>query len=1292
LAETKSIHSFPEEIMSGRPDMNHRFKLSAIGALLVAVALFTICFGSMTGNAQVLYGSITGTVSDKTGAVIPGVSVTITNQGTSATRSTTTNESGNYLILDVLPGAYTVTVPAKGNFGGSSVKNVQIEVNRQVRVDVTLQPAAVSTQITVTEAPPLLQTETAEVNNEISQAQLTQLPVTSSEGRNFQSLYTIVPGASYVQEKNSVGGNPARAMSVNVNGNSYNGNTTRIDGSINDYGWLPYLIAYVPPADSIENVSFTTNAFNAEQGLAGGASVKITTKSGTRNLHGSAWEYYQDAAINARPYSTAVGVALPKNIYQEFGGNVGGPIYLPKILTGRKKLFFFTNFDRITRRQAISGNVTVPDSNMVGGNFSEVPVSITSGGKVYDTELYDPLPQVTGWESHVNPAYCANPDSLTNWTTGYLNYSCRPTFTAEYGETGTGVNTIPTARIAHAASVMMADLAPIAALVGTTGEPAVNLQASMANDIFGRGIFAYNRNASDTKITYVPNENTQVFGKYGISPYTGIDPQQLGAAGGGTYDGGQPGQAQGRMQNVGLGVSHVFSSSIVMDADFGYTRQVTGAQSTLDLSLGDYGYTVLGIPGTNAPYGDSDYVGQPGFAFTGFNGIGNVNGSNPFLFRDNQFTGDVNVSVVKGKHATKFGFTYYHFDLNHFQPTSGGGVSFPRGGFQFIGGMTCGFTCTATTSAPVGLVTGGSSNYNTIADFLLGLPNNGGGAGVSKSQQTLDPNSLRWTQIGAYAQDQWTVTPKFTLNYGVRYELYPPAYRDKTGVTVLVPGLPLSSNVEVGGVNGNPENAGIYTGYGFFAPRLGLDYRLTEKTVVRSGFGLTADPDSMRYLRDEFPEDLTPTYSGTGTGTIAVDTANLTNYALGQPMPLTYGIPLQYGPNESSGFVSLPITGGTTTVAQNFRRGYIESWNLFVQRDLGMKLVANVGYVGTHFVRQQVGVSLNAAPLPSASTTCMPNGQYNPTSGLSGSCSFQANTIINQMHCNATTTGGYVCYNTGGITMSEPLFSSTYNALQSQLTYNGGKNASMGAVYTYSHAIDYEDNGAGSGAEGTKFNYPAMFRLNKGSAGYDQKQNLQVWGVYHLPFGSGQRFVNHGVVSHILGLQLNGQFSHYSGFPFGVSASKNFIGNITPGLGTTFANVTSYQQVGGHNRSPGTTGVSGGNPWFAPAAFSDPSVLTASIAGNPTNVGPTLPNTGRNSFRGPGVSILNASLFNSFHIRSSAEFQLRFEAFNVLNHPWLNTPNTTVGGGTFGYITSFGPPYSPTQGSRSLQFGGRFNF
>ena len=448
----------------------------------------------------------------------------------------------------------------------------------------------------------------------------------------------------------------------------------------------------------------------------------------------------------------------------------------------------------------------------------------------------------------------------------------------------------------------------------------------------------------------------------------------------------------------------------------------------------------------------------------------------------------------------------------------------------------------------------------------------------------------------------------------------------------------------------------------------------------------------MRYLRDAFPEDLAPVYVGTGTGTIAVDPANTTTYASGQPMTLSYGIPIPAIPNYSSGFASLPISGSTNTVAQNFRRGYIESWNLFVQRDLGWQWVANVGYVGNHFVRQPVGVGVfNAAPFPSASTPCMANGQYNPSTGLAGGCSFNDNEIINQQFCAGTK--NLACYNTGGITLNEPLFSSTYNALQSQLTRNAGKNMSLGVVYTYSHAIDFEDNGAGSGSGGTTFNYPGFYYLNRGTAGYDQKHNVQVWGIYSLPFGYGQQFANHGLIAQIVGgFQLNGQFSHYSGTPFSVSANSNLIGNLAPGFGATFAQLNGkYKQESGHNRVFGSAAVSGGNP-------NEP---TASVAGNPDNAPPTLPNTGRDEFRGPGQSIFNTSVFRAFHIYRESEFQIRIEAFNVFNHAWLTNPNTTVPSnaniaagnyGTFGLITTYGPGYSPTSGARSLQFSGRFNF
>jgi hypothetical protein len=477
-----------------------------------------------------------------------------------------------------------------------------------------------------------------------------------------------------------------------------------------------------------------------------------------------------------------------------------------------------------------------------------------------------------------------------------------------------------------------------------------------------------------------------------------------------------------------------------------------------------------------------------------------------------------------------------------------------------------------------------------------------------------------------------------------------------------------------------------------FAPRLGLAYRLDEKTVIRSGAGLTSDPDSDRFMRDSFPEDVSPTYSGTSANPIAVDPANGNT-----PMTLTYGIPAPVFPTiNSSGFAGLPLSGSTNTMPKNYHRGYIESWNLFIQRDLGHDLIANVGYVGTHQVRQLDGISLNAAPLPSAATPCMANGQYNPTSGLTGPCSANANMAINQTMCSST--ANLVCYNTGGITQNLPLFSSNYNGMQSQLTRNAGKNSSFGVVYTWSHAMDYEDNGAGSGSAGNSQAYPAYFYLDHASAGYDRKHNLQIWGIYHLPFGYGQQFVNHGILAEIIGgWQLNGQFSHYSGAPFSVNAQSNTLN--TP-YSSLYAQLNgSYKQLGGHERVVGGTGVSGGKAWFDTSVFQNPTepsfcaVLSASCpTPNTGNVAPTFSNLKRNAFRGPGDTVLNASIYKGFHVYRSSEFQVRMEAFNVTNHPWLTNPNTTVGGGTFGYITSFGPGYSPTQGARSVQFSGRFNF
>ena len=1259
--------------MFGRPTNPLQMIWRTARRAKLAGLVLTLLVFSLSASAQILYGSLTGTVADKAGALIPNAAITLTSQDTGAIRTTTASETGMYAFLNVLPGGYTVSVDKAGSFGGFAQKNIAIEPNRQVRIDIVLQPASVSTQVTVTDAPPALQTESAEVNSEISQAELSQLPLTSGGGRSFQALYTLIPGGTAVAEQNSTASNPSRAMSVNVNGADNQSNTTRIDGAVNYYGWLPYLIAYVPPPDSIENVSITTNSFDAEQGQAGGASIKVTTKSGTRNFHGGAWEYYQDAGLNARGYvnTKAESISLsnptgsiPKNVDHEFGGNIGGPVYIPHLITGRQKLFFFDNFERTTRRQLITNKLSLPDTKMAGGDFSEAAPY---------TKLYDPQPRAAWVAAFTPTALCPNLNQATAYVAGYLIPECRPTFTDEYGETGNSVNTIPADRIAFASKTMIANLKKFTDAIGTPS--AAMLSTNMSNNYPGVASLVYNRTTNDAKINYVPNENTQIFGKYSIMPFSVLDPQVLGPAGGGTADGGQPGAAAGRIQNVGLGASHVFTPSLVLDADFGYTRQNSGVQDSTDIGLGNYGTDVLKIPGTNGV--GALYAGQPPFFINGLSALGNTGLANPFLFRDNQFTGDVNLSWIKGKHSTKYGFTVYHFLLNHFQPTSGGGVTSVRGGFNFQGNLSC----TSYLDAKGNKVTCPVTAYNGLADFLLGLPSNTGNQAVAKATSISNPNSMRWWEYGAYAQDQWSVTKKLTLSYGVRYEMYPAPYRDHSGIYRADPTLPQSGNVVIGGVGGNPSSAGVDMGHGFFAPRLGVIYRLNEKTVIRSGSGLTTDPDSLRYLRDSYPIDLAVSFTNSnGAGTIAVD-------GNGAALPLSVGIPAVPVPDFSSGFASLPVGGSTTTAPKNFHRGYLESWNLIVQRDLGRQLVASVGYVGNHMVRQQASVSpYNSSPLPTGDSSCMPNKQWNPSTGLSGACSPQLiNTVFSQTWCKGLSN----CYNSGGLTIAGPIFSSMYSSLQSQLTQSLGQKGSIGAIFTWSHAIDYSDNGAGTGGGGTTFNYPTMYFLNKGDAGFDRKYNFQVWGMYTLPFGHGQSFANHGVISEIIGgFVLNGQFSHTSGAPFSVNSNSNVIGGLTPGFGATYAQMVSpYKQEGGHNRKPGQMAISGGKPWFDPASFQSVTEPTYTASMTPSNMPAlVLPNTGRNQFRGPGQSVFNGSVFRSIHLYRESDFQIRFEAFNLFNHPILNTPsNVTVGGSNFGYLTSFG-------NARSLQFGGRLRF
>lgn len=316
-------------------------------------------------QAQVLYGSLTGHVTDPSHAPIPNAKVTAMNVETGASQRTITNSKGMYLFTNLQPGTYRVAISAK-SFATVVHQNVPVSVNTEQRVDARLQLARVSQSVNVTVPPVSLQTERADVNTQIQSSEVANLPLGTS--RNFQSLYVLVPGATPPQGAHSLAANPTGALAYNVNGGSNTSNSTLIDGMADPNFWELDIIAYVPPADAIQSVNIVTGGFDAEQGNAGGAVTNVVIKSGTNKFHGAAWEYNTVSALQARNFFF-YGGHNPKDIINQFGLDLGGPII-------KNKLFFFSDWERYMQRQTVSGLFSVPTPAMRNGDFSGTGTTI----------------------------------------------------------------------------------------------------------------------------------------------------------------------------------------------------------------------------------------------------------------------------------------------------------------------------------------------------------------------------------------------------------------------------------------------------------------------------------------------------------------------------------------------------------------------------------------------------------------------------------------------------------------------------------------------------------------------------------------------------------------------------------------------------------------------------------------------------------------------------------------------------------------------------------------------------
>lgn len=334
------------------------------------LAIFTAAvFPLNTLNAQVLYGSLVGVVEDPSAGSVPEAEVTASNKATGQIHVTKTDQSGRFQIADLQPGLYDLRIVATG-FRAESLKDVDVSANTVSRVNAKLEIGSVGEQVTVEAGATLLQTDKSDSHSTINAKAVSNMPLPGY--RNYQSLINLVPGATPAAFQNSATDTPNRSLRTNVNGTNANNNSTRIDGAASINLWLPHHAGYVVPAEMVDTVNVTTSAADAEQGMAGGSSIVVITKSGTNQLHGSAFEFHDDQHLKARNFFQAAGVNKPLSIYNNFGGTLGGPIL-------KNKLFYFGSFDRTRQRQGAVGRYSVPTDDIRSGNFS-----------AYSTVIYDP--------------------------------------------------------------------------------------------------------------------------------------------------------------------------------------------------------------------------------------------------------------------------------------------------------------------------------------------------------------------------------------------------------------------------------------------------------------------------------------------------------------------------------------------------------------------------------------------------------------------------------------------------------------------------------------------------------------------------------------------------------------------------------------------------------------------------------------------------------------------------------------------------------------------------------------
>jgi len=1249
--------------------------------LVLAVLFCAILLHAPRASGQAVFGSIIGTVTDPQGNAVVGAKVTVTSNTKSFTYDTTTNESGNYAVTHLIPDTYKVHIESPG-FKTYDVPTVSVSADTSSSVDAAMQVGAVTQTVEVTGELPQLQTDRADVDVQFSQKYVEDLPVLN---RNFTSFELLSPGTQKLPGFNHAATeNPQGGGQIEVNGQHFSGTNFELDGTDNQDPILGIIVVN-PNLDAIGEAKIALQDYDAESGKATSGIVRVQTKSGSNEFHGSGFYYYRNSDQQARdPFTNKPGVPLAPATWKQFGGSVGGPIF-------KDKLFFFGDYQQTKQVQGITNLYSIPTANV----------------------LKSCNPATNAQSS--TPGFCNFSDYLTALgSTAQIFDPTSSTSADGSGRTAFANNMIPIANIKQNVGNILAAFPTPTVVCG-----AAATTACVANNFVSTGSGPFNQYSFDTRIDYSAPHNYQVFGRFSLDYFSLSGAGGLGALGGAGFGpGGLNGSSVVHNYSLATGFTKTFGTKWLTDFRFGYfkynpqTAYSDATQSPMDK---------FGIPGLNSGpgiQGPPETGGLSGFIFSGAGSISGSNGSNgfgdglnvgrcncPLTESEQQFQFVNNWTRSQGNHTIKFGA-----DIRYAENLRVPSDASRTGLLNFDSGAT----------------SNGGTGGLSIATFVLG--------DVTSFQRFVSTSlnaAERQKRWFFYGQDSWRISPKFTMSYGLRWEIYFPESvngKNNGGFANLDQGVIRVAGEGPIGLNGNINNT-----LKAFAPRLSFAYQFDPKTVVRIGYGRGFD---IGVFGSNFGHVVTQNLPVLAQQSIQDTNCSPQQQATCGPGTTNNRYPvfsLTQGPqafsfaNILSGISSagtLPLYGPDGTVAPRIRPTVqrlptIDQWNATLQRQLTPTINLTVSYVGnkgTHVFAGQ-GPSYNNNEPAIGTGTDGYQCTRNPAPATTFDCKQSFAPSVPQSFRRKYFLNGVPAFTYPGSTFTDAQGNvhptpaccavdtgyfgndadDKYNALQIKAEKRTSYGFQFLAHYTFSHAFDYDSN---------------YFDVNKavawGPNPYNRNQVFVANVIYELPVGRGKKFMgDSGRITDLLvgGWQITNTVTYGTGLPW--TASLANCGQVSD------AGPCRPNLVGNQGLQTGVTRNANGTFWFTPIStlsqnLPEIKASATDISGTKDSCGAARPtagsfalpacgqigNAGFNTFRGPHAFYDDMALSKTFNITERYKAQFRFDAYNLFNHPVLALPNGCVdcsNGGQISDIEADSAPGAPI-GMRQLQFGFRFTF